>query len=105
MVVSAADATSTSIWPTPTVSTMTTGNAGRPEDAHGVGHGQGQAAEVPAGGHGADEDGRIEGVLPHADPVAEDRPAAERRGGIDGQHAHLIDRLGRTARASPTGPA
>ncbi len=45
-VVSAADAISTSIWPTPTVSTITTRHAGRAEEADGVGDGERQPAEV-----------------------------------------------------------
>ncbi len=93
-VVSAADAISTSIWPTPTVSTMTTRDAGRTEQAHGVGHGQGEPAEVAPRRHGPDEHGRVEGVLAHAHAVAQDRPPAEGRGRVDGQDAHLRDRLG-----------
>ena len=42
-VVSAADAISTSIWPTPTVSTMTTAEARRAQEPDGVGHRQRQA--------------------------------------------------------------
>ena len=99
-VVSAADAMSTSIWPTPTVSMMTTPKPGRAEHPHGVGHGQREAAQVAPGGHGADEDGRVQRVLAHAHPVAQDGPAAERRGRIDGQHRHLRHRLGPAARAS-----
>jgi hypothetical protein len=50
------------------------GQSGRAEHAHGVGDGQGQSPEVPAGRHGADEHRRIERMLLHADPVAQDRP-------------------------------
>jgi hypothetical protein len=53
-----------------------------------VAGGGGEAAEVAARGHGADEDPVVEGVGLHADAVAEDRPAAEWRRGIDGHDAH-----------------
>ena len=46
-----------------------------------------QPAEVPAGGHRADEDAVVGGVVLHADAVAEQRPAGERRARVDGQHA------------------
>ena len=49
--------------------------------------GPGQAAQVAAGGHGADVDARVGGVLRHPHPVAEQRAAGERRGRVDGQHA------------------
>ena len=75
-VVSAAEAISTSICPTPTVSTITTAHPGRAEQADGVGDGQGQPAQVPPGGHGADEHGRVERVLAACAPG---RPGWRRR--------------------------
>ena len=42
------------------------------EDPHGVGHGDGQAAQVAPRGHRADVHTVVEGVGLHADPVAED---------------------------------
>ena len=91
-VVSAADAMSTSICPTPTVSTMTTTQPGGAEQADGIGNGQGQPAQVAARGHRADEDGRVERVLTHAHAVAQDGAPAEGRGRVHGQHRHLRDR-------------
>ena len=40
-------------------------------------------------------------MLLHAHPVAQNGPAAERRGRVNGQHSHLIQRLG--GRPSPAG--
>ena len=98
MVVSVAAATSTSCWPTPTVSTSTTGTPTADEHPDGIGHGHSQTAEVAPGGHGADEDLVVEGVVLHPDPVAQDGPARERRRRIDGQHRHLV------AAVEPTRP-
>ena len=53
----------------------------------------GQPAEVAAGGHRADVDARVGGVLLHPDPVAEQRAAGERRGRVDGEHADPLARL------------
>ena len=61
-------------------------DARRAEQPDGVGHGQRQTAQVAPRRHGADEDGRVERVLAHADAVAEDGAAAERRRRVDGQH-------------------
>ena len=46
-----------------------------------------QPAEVAPAGHRADVDAGVGGVVLHADPVAEDRPAGERAGRVDGEHA------------------
>ena len=62
--------------------------AGGVEDQCGLGRGEGQPAEVPARGHRADVDALVLVVALHADAVAEQRPAGERRGRVDGQHAH-----------------
>ena len=59
----------------------------------------GQPAEVAAGGHRADVDARVGGVVLHPDPVAEQRAAGERRGRVDGEHA---DPLARRPRARVT---
>ena len=58
------------------------------EQADGLRHGQGQAAELAPGGHRPDEHPRVRGVVLHADAVAEDGAAAEGRGRVDGQHGH-----------------
>ena len=51
--------------------------------------GLGQPAERAAGRHRADEDARVEEVLGQPDAVAEQRAAAERRGGVDREHRDL----------------
>ena len=48
-----------------------------------------EPAEVAAGGHRADVDAGVGGVVLHAHAVAEDRAAAERAGRVDGEHADL----------------
>ena len=60
------------------------------EQADRLRRGQGQPAEVAAGGHRADEHAGVGGVVLHADPVAEDRPAGERRRGVDSEHGDLL---------------
>ena len=55
--------------------------------------GPGQAAEVAAGGHRADVDAGVGGVVLHPDPVAEQRAAGERRRRVDGQHADPLPAL------------
>src|SRR5690606_19794725 len=55
------------------------------EDAHGLGGGEGEPAEVAPRGHRADEHAVVEGVVLHADAVAEDGTARERRRRVDGQ--------------------
>ena len=62
--------------------------AHRRQHAEGVGDGERQAAEVAPGGHRADEHPFVERVALHAHPVAEDGPARERRGRVDGEHGH-----------------
>ena len=99
-VVSAAPATSTSTWPTPTVSTSTHRQPDGVEHPDRLGRGQRQPAEVAAGGHRADEHAGVEGVVLHADPVAEDGAAGERRRRVDGQHRR--PRRRRRARIAPT---
>ncbi len=64
------------------------------EHAHGLRRREREAAEMPAGRHGADEHAGIGRVVLHAHPVAEDRPAAERARRVDREHAHLTS-LGR----------
>ena len=64
--------------------------AERIEQADRLRRRQRQAAEVAAGGHRADEDAGIGGVVLHPHAVAEDRPAGERRRRIDGEHGHLL---------------
>ena len=50
----------------------------------------GDAAEAVAGGGGADEGALLRGEPAHARLVAEDRAAAPRRGGVDGEHGDLL---------------
>ena len=93
-VVSASPAISTSTWPTPTVSTSTQRRADGVEHPDRLGRGQREAAEVAPRRHRADEHAGVDGVVLHADPVAEDGAAGERRRRVDGQHRDL----GRRAR-------
>ena len=74
---------STSSWPTPTVSMMTMSLPGGVEDERGVARRAGQAAEVAARRHAADEDAGVAGVRLHPHAIAEDRAAGERAGRID----------------------
>ena len=60
-------------------------------DVEGVEHrgdGEGQPAEMAPGGDRADEDAGVGGVLAHAGPVTEDRPARQGARRVDGQHRH-----------------
>ena len=66
------------------------GNADGRQDPHGVRHGHSQTAEVAAGGHRADEDLVVEGVVLHPDPIPQDGPTRKGRGRVDGQHGHLV---------------
>ena len=59
--------------------------------------GAGQAAELPARRHAADEDVGIGGVRLHPQPIAEDRAAGERAGGIDGDDADASRRAARVS--------
>ena len=99
-VVSAAPATSTSTWPTPTVSIRTHGQPDGVEHPHGLEGGQREAAEVAAGGHRADEHAVVGGVVGHAHPVAEDGAAGERRRRVDGEHGDRVARRPRDAAAA-----
>ena len=82
-VVSAAAATSTSLWPVPTVSTRTSVEPDRVEQrGRGAGR-RGETAGVAARGHRADEDVGVLGVGLHPDPVAEQRAAGDRRRRVD----------------------
>ena len=99
-VVSAADAMSTSICPTPTVSTMTTPNPAAPSRRMASGTAR-EPAQVAPGGHRADEHGRVEGVLAHTHPVAQDGASAEGRRRVHGQHRHLRERRGPSAGQPP----
>ncbi len=63
--------------------------AGRVEHPQRLRGRQGEAAEMTAGGHRADEHLRVEGVVLHPDPVPEDGAPAERGGRVDGEHRHL----------------
>ena len=74
-------AISTSSWPTPTVSTRTTSLPGRVSTVSRR-RWRGQAAQVAARRHRADEDARVGRVRLHADAVAQDRAARVRAGGI-----------------------
>ena len=62
--------------------------ADRGQQAGRLRGGHGQAAQVAPGGHRADEDVVVEGVVAHAHPVAQDGAAGERRRRVDGQHGH-----------------
>jgi hypothetical protein len=55
------------------------------EHEHRLRRREGQSAEVAAGRHRADEDVGVGVVGLHPDPVAEQRPAGERRGRVHGQ--------------------
>ena len=77
-VVSAMAATSTSLWPVPTVSRKTSGKPHGVEDGGGRHRRRRQTADVAAGRHGSDEDVRVAGVLLHPHPIAEDRAAGDR---------------------------
>src|SRR5919201_3926081 len=57
------------------------------EDERGLQRRLGQATEVTARAHRADEDIAVEEVVGEADPVAEQRPLRERAGRVDRDHA------------------
>ena len=79
-VVSASRTMSSSVWPTPTVSTRIQSNPAASRSFCVSAGGAGQPAQAAARRHAADEDARIERVGLHADPVAQDRAAGERAG-------------------------
>ena len=85
-VVCAARMTSTSSWPTPTVS-IKMRVAHRIEHVCDIERGAREPAEVAARRDALDEHAGIERVALHPDPIAEDRAARERRGRIDAHHA------------------
>jgi hypothetical protein len=62
--------------------------AGGGEHGDDVPRGRGEAAEVPARSHRADEDAVVESVGLHTDAVAQDRAPAERRRRVDGHDAN-----------------
>ena len=88
-VVSAADATSTSTWPTPTVSTITTGMPAAASTRTASGTARDRPPRWPRVAIERMNTPVVEGVVLHAHPVAEDGPAGERRRRVDGQDAHL----------------
>ena len=61
--------------------------AGRVEQERGLKRRLGEATEVTAGAHRADEDTRVEEVVGEPDPVAEERSVREGTRRIDGDHA------------------
>ena len=68
-------------------------DAERVEHVHHA-HGRArEAAGVAAARHAADEKPLVEEAIPHADAVAEDRPARERARGIDGDDRDACARL------------
>ena len=72
-------ATASSDWPTPTVSTITTSNPAASHSSERLAGAAGHAAQLGAGGGGADERVRVAGQALHAGLVAEDRAAAAAR--------------------------
>ena len=75
-VVSAAEATSTSIWPTPTVSTRTSGNPAAPSTRTASGTARARPPRWPRVAIERMKTVRVGGVVLHPDPVAQDGPAA-----------------------------
>ena len=64
--------------------------AGRVQHPDGLRGRRGQPAEVAAGGHRPDEHAGVGRVVLHPHPVAEQRPAGERRGRVDREHADPV---------------
>ena len=64
--------------------------AGGVEGPHRLGRRQRQPAEVATRRHRADEHAVVEHVVLHADPVAEDGAAGERRRRVDGEHGDAV---------------
>ena len=60
--------------------------ADRIEQPDGLRRRQRETSEVPPRGHRTDEHPGVGGVVLHPHPVAEDRPARERRRRVDGEH-------------------
>ena len=90
-VVSAAAATSTSLWPVPTVSTSTRSNPTASSTAAAAPRGRREPAGVAARGHRPDEDVGVLGVGLHPDPVTEQRAAGDRRRRVDRDDGHGRD--------------
>ncbi len=95
-VVSASPAISTSLWPDADGLDEHHVAAGGVEHPQRLRRRPGQPAEVAAGGHRADVDRRVERVVLHPHPVAEQRAARERRGRVDREHADPL--VGRAQR-------
>ena len=86
--------------------------AGCVEDQHGLEGRLGDAAQMAAGSHRADEDARIEEVIGQPDPVAEKRPLRERARGVDRddasrsfEAAHVAEERADQARLADSGRA
>ena len=89
IVVSAVSATSSSDCPTPTVSmSVVSLPQASSSSASSLRAGR-EAAQAAPRRHAPDEDLAVRGVLAHADPVAQDRPARERTRGVHHDDAHL----------------
>ena len=71
--------------------------AGRVEQQQRLQRRLGEAAEVAARAHRADEDARVEEVIREPDPVAEQRPLRERARRIDGDDAGRLPEAPRVA--------
>ena len=85
---SAAAATSTSLWPGPDGLDEDQVEAGGVEHGRGRGRRRGQPAGVAARRHRADEHAVVAGVCLHPDAVAEQRAAGDRARRVDGDHRH-----------------
>ena len=85
--VSAIPITSTSLCPAPTVSSSDELLAGGVQQERGLQRRLGEAAEMAARPHRADEDTRVEEVVGEPDPVAEERALGERARRVDRDHA------------------
>ena len=87
--VSAWSMTSTSAWPTPTVSRKHVVLARGVHEQRGLQRRLAEPAERAAVGHRADEDAGVEEVVGQADAVAQQRAVGERRRRVDRQHRDL----------------
>ena len=84
---SAVSATSSSDWPTPTVSTITVSKPASIEGPQRLRRSGGETAKVTPGRHRPDVDVAIESVFLHPDPISEQCSAREGRARVHGQHA------------------
>ena len=91
--VSAIPITSTSLCPAPTVSSSDELLAGGVEQERSLQRRLGEAAEMAARPHRADEDARVEEVVGEPDPVAQERALGERARRIDRDDADGLLRL------------